>query len=306
LICLVAFAVASPIDDKKPAVAAADAAKPVASPDISKLPLKNDSSANANTKKDSYESDGVHAVPLHKRDTQKPAVPVAAVSSSVTKTSSSSSSDTVSANQKPSTSEKVLPPAVADKQPVLSSSSRVRRDAPRVADQKTASSPIPVTPTVAKANAQKSPPPPLPPVKASSTVQGSRVTRDSPKAPQVPADKPVVATKTQPAPISPAQDAKVPVTATNTRKTRDAPSQPSSVSVSSPVVAAKTPTVPLKSQPLPALPSTSSNQSPTFVHPVPVDQIIKKQPAAAVETKSDSSQKIEPALPTTDVKKTLF
>lgn len=59
LLAIVALAVASPIDDKK-------------TPDVSSLPLKKDDPKNSTAKTiDSYTQDGIHATPLHKRDTQR-------------------------------------------------------------------------------------------------------------------------------------------------------------------------------------------------------------------------------------------
>lgn len=259
---------------------------------------------------DSYTSDGVHAHPLHKRDTPK--VSSAATPPAPSTLPKTSNIQPSTLNQKPVTSsntntQKSQTPVVAPRpvsqsniQPNLASSSRVRRDAPRTTDVKNAA-PQPATSNVAKS----APQPTNAPVKTSaqqqptknlSSAQSPRITRDAPKVvDQKTAQQPAVAAKAQQpavAPKTPAQDAKTPVTVT--RKVRDVPTEQSK---SSPQVKdhkdessesaedSKTPVhalglakrdPPTQNVNSQTSTSTNGNQRPSLVHPVPVDQILKK------------------------------
>lgn len=149
-LALVALACASPIDDKS-------------IPDISQLPLKHDVTLNSTAKPiDSYDHDGVHAHPLHKREAPK-AVPTVDATHPLPPSSSN-----LNNQQKVETP---LHPLQSNLQPNLASSSRVRRDDSHKKDQPLAPQPALIPSVNSQQKTQDS-------SKVQTPAQGARVTRD--------------------------------------------------------------------------------------------------------------------------------
>lgn len=344
-----ALAVASPIDDKK-------------TPDISSLPLKKDDTKNSTGKViDSYTQDGIHATPLHKRDTQHLSSPSVVNDQSSVKNAQQSSTaapqfkqqvplinndrsaSSSSNNQKPlsstynsnnnKASPNVASPSVSSSQsainqqksqltpprplsqsniqPNLASSSRVRRDDPRITDQKTLSVnsqqsstqvKTPQVPTTYNSNNKASS------SQSALNQQKSRVRRDAPrptdqktssvnsqqsstqvKTPQVPTQQSKTPTAV-PSPVqSSAQGSRVnrdtpkPVDTKSAPQTTSASGQKSSVpSGKAPVHDAKAPaSVAAKS------PSVDSTRK-TRDAPKPVDTKAAPQPASGQKSSASA------------------
>lgn len=182
LLSVIAFALATPIDDKtRPSSAV---------PDISTLPLKKD------VTKDSVNShsvqQGVQAHPLHKRDAPNSSnlSPLGSANPQVAQPGNVNKPQTANNPKPQQTRQSVNSPngqkpqstplnpsaprpstqVNGQQQPVLSLASRVKRDAPQVTDQKNVAAKPTATNTDQKLG-QKSPAP----------TQGSRISRDAPK-----------------------------------------------------------------------------------------------------------------------------
>lgn len=312
ILSVVAIAFATPIDDKT-------VTRPSSSnPDISTLPLKNDS--NDSVKIQPVQQQGVHAHPLHKRDTPKVAVQASDFTTQSTAKPYNSQADkhqitnnnpqsVLNANgQKPQQTRQTASNSNAQKpqdistvprplvqgngqQPTLSQSARVRRDAPRVDIQKPINStPTPdtykqVTPTV---NAQQN----------TQTTQGSRISREVPKqTDSKAAPKASINSDNKPLPTIPIVASK---TSQGTKVKRDAPktdsktvTQPTNLS-QKPTVAinkASSPQISTLSQPA----NTSSNKrqardTPNTAAPSQVnDQKLSDSKATKDETSSNPS-----------------
>lgn len=153
LLSVIAFAIATPIDDKTALKGSSQI-----NPDISKLPLKKDEPAKDNVKVLPSQDGGVHAHPLHKRANDPPKVAdqsTGAKNPSNVHNSQQSNSQhqrqPSNAPQNPSPNAPKQQPQAASKpvatSPLTSGSAaipaRVKRDAPKVADVKTGA-PAPV------------------------------------------------------------------------------------------------------------------------------------------------------------------
>lgn len=340
LLAVIAFALASPIDDKSSLSSSSSSSK--STPDISTLPLKNDSSSKANS---TYSSE-VQSHPLHKREANSPPQVAAQLNGSNSQTSSNSSNVQKSNSQtsstplsvqknQPSTSpytrinreaqapstvkpssnynpaslytnqpqkSQPIQPASSNpsaprplgqqisSQPILSQNSRVRRDAPRVTDQKS------TAPQASSTQAQKSPisTQAKPVQQPAQPSQNSRKTRDAPrpadastpaslnKNPQILPDvgtvklTPGQLSKNNSRPVrdapNPVEQSKIVPSAYQPAKSKDDSKSVDSVTATPPLIAK----VPQQKRDTVPLQSSLNNQSPQFVHPVPVDQILKK------------------------------
>lgn len=286
LLAVVACALASPIDDRSTVLSSSS--KSNGNPDISTLPLNKDSNSTLDS--------GVHAHPLHKRDSSDPP--------KVADKTSQKSSPAPATPTNLSVNRPVTPT------PILSQNSRVKRDAPRVAvaDQKSAVTPKPDDKQKQDQSSQQLP--------KTQTTQETRKTRDAPK----PADANAPQTlnkKPEEHPLATGQKSDKPAQVSQFARTRrDAPNpheqskivpsaiQPSKVNddkkssetvTASPPLIAKSPQHKRES-----VQQSTNTQSPTFVHPVPVDQILKKTPTNASVT-VDSS-KLDTSHPAGEVK----
>lgn len=289
---MIAFALATPIDDKTSLTRPSSASNP----DISKLPLKKDDSSKDQVKVNLASSDsGVHAHPLHKRANDPPKVADQTSSakqtpSNVPLTHQSSNAQhqrqPSNAPQNPQTQAARTPVASrplaqSTGQAVHAGNSRVTRDAPKIADAKTG---VPATSGV-KANA-----PAVPAVPSTNNNNQKPLYNQQRKPSNGQAQsRPVSsnnAAKAQPAPLNPATAAKPatpaqPILSGNSRVKRDAPRVADS-KASSPQVPA---TQAQKSQPIP------TNQKQAQALPVPkVNEQKKAQQPAKVQTPAQSSR----------------
>lgn len=281
---------ATPIDDKAPS----------SKPNVSTLLVKKGDASGSDNVKISPVQGGVQAHPLHKRDAPKVGdqasnltpfntaklqvvrpgnlnnpqssniqqLPVSSLSSARPQQTRQSVNSPGGQTPQSTSLNPSAPRSSAQvngqQQPILSQSARVRRDAPRIADQKNVAVNLNGTATKLEQKTQ------------SNTPSYKRPTRDAPN--------PIDQSKIVPSAYQPSQ-------VKNDYKNSDLKSTKVGTSSNLAAVAKSDSQVPHNHkrespvtnvrEPLQSSSSSSNNQSPSFVHPVPVDQILKKPIDAA-------------------------